>query len=175
MRETVRQETDQLLDVSARALSSMRNHTHLRREVSPDKPAGPQATQDSLRVFARRVSKGTKRKDDAPARSPGRFELSDVLAAAEGVNAPQLRPSAAASLGALEMVLADLAIDLNSLLADGDDAVREANHRVSGSAMQALAATGRVQSQHCHAPGPHPMLRAMIHQGVGTCASGTSR
>ena len=50
VRETVRQETDQLLDVSARALSSMRNHTHLRREVSPDKPAGPQATQDSLRV-----------------------------------------------------------------------------------------------------------------------------
>jgi hypothetical protein len=120
VRETLRAETDQLLDVSARALSALRRPP-LRREADGEAatPAGAIAPE-GLRGFAKRLTAG-RRKDEDSGRARGGFELSAVLAAAENIHVPQLKPSAAASLSALELVLADLAIDLNSLLAEGDD------------------------------------------------------
>ena len=122
VRDTLRGETEQLLDVSARTLSALRRNAAVKnmREES-NEPAPAPSSPEGMRGFARRIT-GTRRKDEERPALRGNFELSAVLAAAESAPTPKLKPSAAAALGALEMVLADMAIDLNGLLSGDDDA-----------------------------------------------------
>jgi hypothetical protein len=74
---------------------------------------------NSLRGMARRIT-GPKRRSDE--RGKG-FELSEVLAAAEARDTVKgnLKPGAAAALGALQSALADLAGELNELAGETAD------------------------------------------------------
>jgi hypothetical protein len=128
VREALRAETEQMLDVSARTLATLQ--TRSRRLPSHEDPsATPQQVEnessmgDSLRGLARRVTGPRRRLEDRP--RTGNFELSQVLAAADSRDPPKtaggLRPGAAASLAALQAALAELAGDLSDLAGETAD------------------------------------------------------
>lgn len=117
VRDLVRLETEEILDLSARTLSTVHARSVSRTTVRPQ-PVPPAETQaeepesDGLLGLARRLTQRGKRKDDGKA-----WEMSTLLAAAETneAKARELQPEAAAALGALQAVLADLAIDLEAM------------------------------------------------------------
>jgi hypothetical protein len=128
VREALRSETEQMLDISARTLATLQTRSR-RLPSQEDSPgATPQPIEsensmgDSLRGLARRVTGPRRRIEERPR---GNFELSQVLAAAESREAPKpaggLRPGAAASLAALQAALAELAGDLNDLAGETAD------------------------------------------------------
>ena len=127
VRQMMQSETEQILDLSARTLSTL--HARSTQKITapdaahagggPMKPAAPEPEAEGLKGLARKLTtrKPEPRKGDAPA-----WEMKTLLAAAEQGEGPRvLRSSAragaetAATLGALELALADLAIDLSAL------------------------------------------------------------
>ncbi|HWU26312.1 MAG TPA: hypothetical protein VN154_07910 [Rhizomicrobium sp.] len=112
VREVVRQETDEMLDLSARTLSTVQSRSVPRPapklETQSEIP-GPEPESDGLLGLARRLTQRAKRKDDAKSS----WEMSTLLAAADEPR--DFKPEAAAALGALQAVLADLAIDLEAI------------------------------------------------------------
>ena len=127
MRDTIRSETEQMLDMSARTLATLHARTATRRGLTgPDVGLSENGTAeapqpDSLLTRARRIT-GPKRKNDE---RPKTYDLSAVLAAAETSDVKMqmggLKSHAAMALGALEAALADLAIDLGPLTGDSAD------------------------------------------------------
>lgn len=138
VRETLRSETEQMLDISARALATLHSRSGVPQRRIPEEPtaitvsaepSAPQGVeQEGLRGLARRITGGKKKPDEQPRAQikPSGFELSQVLAAAEGKGAgaqqpnaqspsapANLKPNAAAALASLESAIADLAIDLD--------------------------------------------------------------
>jgi len=113
IRETMRLETEKMLDMSARTLTTLQSRANGRR--TSDEKALERGTQDAigngLRGMAKRITTPKKRGEGA---AKSTFELSDVLAAAETPddNGPALRPSAISALGSVQSALADLASDL---------------------------------------------------------------
>jgi hypothetical protein len=112
----VQGETEQILDLSARTMSAL--HTRGRKAASEPLPAALPSRdvapeEDGLKGLARRL---TQRK---PARREGTvpgWEMKQLLAAVEGSEENRaLRPSNAQALAALEMALADMALDLSAL------------------------------------------------------------
>ena len=133
VRETVRTETEEMLDLSARTLAAIQTRTGQRR-AQPDDGAPPETApeaggQDGLRGLARRITGGKKRPEQKrpeqkrpEENAKPSFELSAVLAAADDDGgAPALRADGAAALSALEAGLADLAIDLDAIASATDD------------------------------------------------------
>ena len=131
VREAVRSETEQMLDTSARTLTTLQTRIAAKRPVAPaaqapeepaqaEAPSQPESMGDGLRGLARRIT-APKRKGDE--RGRGSFELSDVLAAAEAREPSKagLKQGAAASLGALQAALADLAGELIELVGETAD------------------------------------------------------
>jgi hypothetical protein len=136
IRQTLRSETEQMLDISARTLATLHARELSRRPVEPTEEALPEVSppKDNLRGLARRITGGRRKVEQGKAeqnkaeqeprarivRSSGDYELSAVLAAAgQGeASAPssELRPNAAAALSAVQAVLADRAIDLDALM-----------------------------------------------------------
>jgi hypothetical protein len=127
VRELVRSETEEILDFSARTLSTIHARTTT-RNTPPSVPA-PQtsaeaAEGDGLRGLARRLTQRPRKKPDAPdirgSRDGKSWEMSELLAAADTGEpvGKALKSGSAAALGALEALLADLAIDLGSLVGD---------------------------------------------------------
>lgn len=125
VREVVRQETDEILDLSARTLSTIHARTAQRsgRPNLPEQqqPVREEEGRDGLLGMARRLSQ-RKKKDEGKG-----WEMRTLLAAADtsDTNSKNLRPAAAAALGALEAALSDMAIDLDAVLSDtapGDEA-----------------------------------------------------
>src|SRR5665213_281089 len=121
VREMVRSETDEILDLSARTLSTIHARTAARSGLRPSAAASSpaEAEGDGLMGLARRLTQRPKRKDqqsDAKA-----WDMSTLLANAETNEARsrELKPVAAAALGALQAALADLAVDLEAISADG--------------------------------------------------------
>ncbi|HVV28892.1 MAG TPA: hypothetical protein VHC40_13090 [Rhizomicrobium sp.] len=124
VRQVMSAETEQLLDLSARAMSTLHARAGAGQKAppAPDSdapPAAPAAPEgDGLKGLARKLTarkpaeKGA-RKDGAPA-----WEMKTLLAAAEQGDL-RTRPASgldtAATLGALEVALADMAIDLAAL------------------------------------------------------------
>lgn len=120
VRDMVKSETEELLDLSARTLSTIHARNAQRgvqRPVSASEPAAPTVSEekgDGFRSFAGKLSMRPRRKDE------GKWEISQLLAAAESGERPrELKPNAAAALGALQLALADLALDLDVIHADG--------------------------------------------------------
>jgi hypothetical protein len=135
VRETLRSETEKMLDMSARALAAMQNRSGRKTTLTPPgeepraeaqpaaAPAGTAAepASEGLRGLARRIT-AAKRKapaDERPAR--GSYNLSAVLAAAEASDLkPALRSGATAALNALQAALADIAVDLDTAIAGSE-------------------------------------------------------
>jgi hypothetical protein len=132
VREMVRTETDEILDLSARTLSTIHarsaQRSSQRNQVADTSQEAPEA--DGLLGLARKLTQRPRRKESGEAKS---WEMSQLLAAAEnGDNAgKQLKPVAAAALGALQAALADLAIDLDAIAGD-DGAGQEEWRRYLG-------------------------------------------
>jgi hypothetical protein len=122
VRAMVKSETDEILDLSARTLSTIHARTASRSGLklpSPSAaPAPEQPENDGLIGLARKL---TQRPRKAPAPSePKSWDMRALLAAAEHgeAKAKELRPAAAAAMGALQIALADMAVDLDPIMTD---------------------------------------------------------
>jgi len=127
VRQMVRAETEEILDLSARTLSTI----HARstpRTVTPRGKTEPEAQpeqpeSEGLIGLARKLTQRPKKRSDGEPRgaaSDGKWEMSTLLAAvetSEGKNR-ELKATSAATLGALEAALADMAVDLDAISAD---------------------------------------------------------
>ena len=115
VRALIASETEALLDLSAQALARMHAHTGARTPPTSSDGTEDSEVEEGLRGLARKFTQRSKRKKGS------RWQMRQLLAAVDSAqDARTLRPGAAAALGALEIALADLAIDLNQLLgADG--------------------------------------------------------
>lgn len=125
MREAMRNETNQMLDISARTLATLHTRSPLRRPAlgsgGGDGGNGNAAQAEGLLGLAKRIT-GAPRKGEGGKAS---FELSAVLAAADtgDPRGNALRSNAAMALSALEAALVDLAIDLDPVVGDSSDPV----------------------------------------------------
>ena len=119
VRQMVTTETEQILDLSARTLSTIHART-APRPVAREKLEEPdEGENEGLRGLARKLTQRGRRKSDEP--QGKNWQMSTLLAAAESGDARKdLRPAAAAALGALQAALADLAIDLDAIVSDAD-------------------------------------------------------
>jgi hypothetical protein len=120
VREMVRSETEEILDLSARTLSTIHARS-VPRTVRPAiaAPAAPEPESEGLLGMAKRLTQRPRKKPSEPStggESKG-WEMRTLLAAVETSEARDLKPSGAAALGALEAALADLAIDLEGITA----------------------------------------------------------
>jgi hypothetical protein len=119
VRQLVASETEQILDLSARTLSTI--HSRASHKPQPQPPSdvqpqpAPEPEPEGLKGLARKLTARPRRKDAAG--DPKAWEMKTLLAALESGEAESrvLRPGGAAALGALEMALADLAVDLSEL------------------------------------------------------------
>jgi hypothetical protein len=119
VRQMVRTETEEILDLSARTLSTIHARTAPRPlpRQKPEEPA--ESDGDGLRGLARKLTQRTKRKPGEG--EPKNWQMSTLLAAAEtGEARKDLKPAAAAALGALQAALADMAVDLDAITADAE-------------------------------------------------------
>ena len=117
VRLVVQGETEQILDLSARTMSAL----HARgRKAALDAPAlaasppplrDAAPEEDGLKGLARRLTQRKPRREGA---APN-WEMKQLLAAVEGEEGRGLKPSNAQALAALEMALADMALDLSAL------------------------------------------------------------
>lgn len=187
VRDMVRTETDEILDLSARTLSTIHARSAQRsnhRAQSGEAPAD--ATEnDGLLSLARRLTQRPRRKEQGEAKS---WDMSQLLAAAESEDGRprELKPAAAAALGALQAALADLAIDLDAIAGDegpgdedwrrylaGDRSVfaRRLAQAIDSDAVNRIATLYRENARFRDAANTYlsefEMLLARAHQGDG--------
>jgi hypothetical protein len=120
VRDMVRSETEEILDLSARTLSTIhaRNapRSIARKPAEPVEPEPPES--EGLLGMAKRL---TQRPRKAPAASQSGerkgWEMRTLLAAVETGESKELKPTGAAALGALEAALSDMAVDLDGITA----------------------------------------------------------
>ena len=131
VRQMVRAETEEILDLSARTLSTVHARTAA-KTVSRQKSEQPErADADGLRGLARRLTQRSKRKPGEG--EPKNWQMSALLAAAEtGEARRDLKPAAAAALGALQAALSDMAVDLDAITADADPHEEEWRRYLAG-------------------------------------------
>jgi hypothetical protein len=123
MRDMVRSETEEILDISARAISTVHARTAARAQSRPESEAAPAQSSDGLRGMARRLTQRPNKRKEQPVNpsDPKGWNMSTLIANVETNEAKsrELKPGAAAALGALQAALADMAIDLEALCPDG--------------------------------------------------------
>lgn len=134
VRELVRTETEEILDLSARTLATV----HARTAVKPPAPMKEQAPapeepeNESLLSRARKLTQRPPKRKEQPSETKS-WEMSTLLAAAEGDDRPkELKPGAAAALGALEIALADMAIELDAISAGPEPGQEEWRQYLAG-------------------------------------------
>jgi hypothetical protein len=116
----VRSETEEILDLSARTLSTIhaRNapRSIARKPAEPVEPEQPES--EGLLGMAKRLTQ-RPRKASVPAQNGERkgWEMRTLLAAVETGESKDLKPTGAAALGALEAALSDMAVDLDGITA----------------------------------------------------------
>ena len=120
VREMVRAETEEILDLSARTLSTIHARSAPRSiQRKPAEPVVPEQPEpESLLGMAKRLTQRPRKKSAEGSGDPKAWEMRTLLAAVENGDEKDLKPSSAAALGALEMALADLAVDLSSISTD---------------------------------------------------------
>jgi hypothetical protein len=131
VRQMVAAETEEILDLSARTLSTV--HARTASKLMPLQKSGQpvEADADGLRGLARRLTQRSKRKPGEG--EPKNWQMSTLLAAAEtGEVRKDLRPAAAAALGALQAALSDMAVDLDAITGDGDPHQEEWRRYLAG-------------------------------------------
>ncbi|HEY2034379.1 MAG TPA: hypothetical protein VGH02_11895 [Rhizomicrobium sp.] len=115
VREMVRSETEEILDLSARTLSTI--HTRRVAQTGQRQPQAEQPVQetgsDGLLGMARKLTQRSKRKEG----ENKSWDMSTLIANVETneQRSKELRPVAAAALGALQAALADMAVDLEAI------------------------------------------------------------
>ncbi|MGH6878518.1 MAG: hypothetical protein ACREHV_14245, partial [Rhizomicrobium sp.] len=123
VRDLVRTESEEILDLSARTLSTIHARTsgrNVRSTAAGQDNTTPSETEsEGLIARARRLTQRppprAKRKDP----ECKAWDMRVLLTAAEGAESGKaLQPAAAAALGALQAALADLAIDLQAVAGD---------------------------------------------------------
>lgn len=120
IRQMVRNETEEMLDISARTLSTIRARTAAKAlpDVSPEEQTKEERERESMFGLARKLTGRQKQQKPRAGGDDGKWEMSKLLAAAEGINENKpkdFKPSTAAALGALEAALADMAVDLGPI------------------------------------------------------------
>lgn len=130
VRELVRNETEQMLDLSARTLSTIKARSSTSAPARPSMPPSSAQQQEmreedgGLRGLAKKLTRPKKKGESSDLRrrdEKSSWAMSELLAAANAdPHAKELKPSGAAALGAMEALMADLAIDLDALAADVD-------------------------------------------------------
>jgi hypothetical protein len=125
VREMVRSETEEILDLSARTLSTIhtRRAAHTGQRHAPnEQPTPPENGSDGLLGMARKLTQRSKRRDGGEGKS---WDMSTLIANVETneQRSKELRPVAAAALGALQAALADMAVDLEAIseIGPGDE------------------------------------------------------
>jgi hypothetical protein len=128
VRQMMATETEQILDLSARTLSTL--HARAGKQALPEPansagtPAKPEPESEGLKGLARKLTT-RKPADKAPKPDTGKhWEMKTLLAAVDESDLQIPKPAhraarsaadTAATLGALELALADMAIDLSPL------------------------------------------------------------
>ena len=118
IRQMVRNETEEMLDISARTLSTIRARTAAK--PAPDAPTAEPTREEREREgmfgLARKLT-GRQKPKQSGAADDSKWEMSKLLAAAElnEKTSKEFKPSTAAALGALEAALADMAVDLGPI------------------------------------------------------------
>ncbi|MBS0469977.1 MAG: hypothetical protein JSR60_02810 [Proteobacteria bacterium] len=121
VREMVRSETEEMLDLSARTLSTIHARTAPRSAARsvPEQVQSEQPESDGLLGMAKRLTQRKPRKPSDAGGGDGKgWEMRALLAAVETGEKRDLKPTGAAALGALEAALSDLAIDLDGITAE---------------------------------------------------------
>lgn len=122
VRQMVRSETEEILDLSARTLSTIHARSAPRPSFNPRtiEQAEVEPEREGLFGLARKLTSRPKQAQRGSKNEPKTWEMSKLLAAAETgeSKARDLKPSAAAAMGALEAALADLAVDLDIIAND---------------------------------------------------------
>jgi hypothetical protein len=120
VRDMVRSETEEMLDLSARTLSTIHARSAPRLPARrPLEIAEPeQAESESLLGMAKRLTQRPRKKPVEGSADPKAWEMRTLLAAVEFSESRELKPAGAAALGALEAALSDLAVDLSAISAD---------------------------------------------------------
>jgi len=131
IRQMVQTETNEMLDISARAISTIQTRNAAVRAPQPLQAAAAslEATEgEGLKNMARKLTqrprkitdlRGGKLIEAKPVESKG-WEMKTLLAAAEN-NEPAVRDAGgatAAAMGALQLALADMAVDLEAIGAE---------------------------------------------------------
>jgi hypothetical protein len=123
VRAMVRSETEEILDLSARTLSTIHARTAPRPTFSPAAlpHIEPEPERDGLFGLARKLTSKPKQQAQKQRGDGKTWEMSKLLAAVETSEskAKDLKPSTAAAMGALEAALADLAVDLDAITGGG--------------------------------------------------------
>jgi hypothetical protein len=122
VRELVRNETEEILNISARTLSTIHARTSGRiapRTADAQPEPQPEPEAEGLLGMARKLAhRPAKASPQSMKRgAPKSWQMSALLSAVDSGDgkAKDLKPAAAAALGALEAALADIAIDLDSI------------------------------------------------------------
>ena len=132
MRQMVRAETEQILDLSARTLSTIHARapprTTPRRKFRWRKRRTPRAC-----AVSRARSPSAPSKNPSKNADPKNWEMKALLAAAatNENTARDFSPGNAAALGALEAALADMAIDLEAIVTDAAPGEEECGSVIS--------------------------------------------
>jgi hypothetical protein len=124
IRQMVRNETEEMLDISARTLSTIRSRTVAKpaSETPAPEQTEEERERESLFGLARKLTGRQKQKSRASGDEPKAWEMSKLLAAVETSEnrSKEFKPSTAAAIGALETALADMAVDLSGIAGDKD-------------------------------------------------------
>jgi len=121
VRQLVRTETEEILDLSARTLSTIHARSTPRQILNTNNLPQLEQEPERDRLFGLARKLTAKPKPKAKPGSEGKgWEMSKLLAAVENSerSGRGLKPSTAAAMGALEAALADLAVDLDSIGGD---------------------------------------------------------
>ncbi|HEY6579232.1 MAG TPA: hypothetical protein VIY09_07900, partial [Rhizomicrobium sp.] len=137
VRDLVRAESEQILDLSARTLSTIHARVGARsgRSSAPEPDGAPadESESEGLIALARRLTqrpppRAKRREPDTKA-----WNMRALLTAAEdGEAGKALQPAAAAALGALQAALSDLAIDLQDVASDAPPSGEEWRRYLQG-------------------------------------------
>jgi hypothetical protein len=124
VRQMVRTETEEMLDFSARTLSTIhaRGVPRALQRAPQETPTSREAEGDGLRSLARRVTQRKKKPaelaDLRPQSKP--WEMSALLAAADTADEEEQKATPVTALASLQAALAELAIDLESIALEGE-------------------------------------------------------
>ena len=120
VRAMVRSETEEILDLSARTMSTIHARTSPRPTFSPHAlpHIEPEPERQGLFGMARKLTNKQGKQKPRTGSDGKTWEMSKLLAAVDDDQNRELKPSTAAAMGALEAALADLAVDLDAITGD---------------------------------------------------------